>query len=178
MNTKIDYGTSRCADCGTVYLKTGANHKRCSDCGKIETAKVSREASLAYAVRTGRIQSPGVGSGNGVPRGEKHPKYKTGISIFRRYIKDSCEACGALNNLCVHHKDENRNNNVVENLMTLCKKCHQIIHRCWDNFPKDYGMFKCSMCNKECVKRANNTLRCPDCAKKIKVLRRKGIKND
>jgi 5-methylcytosine-specific restriction endonuclease McrA len=33
-----------------------------------------------------------------------------------------------------HHKDHNSHNNVIENLVLLCKQCHQIEHECWKAF--------------------------------------------
>lgn len=54
--------------------------------------------------------------------------YKTGICTYRRVKKSKCERCESDKFLIVHHKDENRENNVLENLETLCKSCHQAHH--------------------------------------------------
>lgn len=45
-----------------------------------------------------------------------------------------CQHCGVpkqegKRNLVVHHKDENRDNNTMENLITLCRACHAAVHR-------------------------------------------------
>ena len=42
--------------------------------------------------------------------------------------KDSCEICGAMGKLHVHHKDSNPRNNSASNLMTLCSSCHRRCH--------------------------------------------------
>lgn len=42
-----------------------------------------------------------------------------------------CQLCGFNKNesaLEVHHKDKNRNNNTITNLIVLCANCHKIIH--------------------------------------------------
>lgn len=39
-----------------------------------------------------------------------------------------CNACGTTENLVVHHIDGDRSNNVLDNLIPVCKSCHQNIH--------------------------------------------------
>jgi len=43
--------------------------------------------------------------------------------------KDVCEKCGGDNNLDIHHKDENYQNNNIDNLICLCRSCHLKEHR-------------------------------------------------
>lgn len=38
--------------------------------------------------------------------------------------KDSCEICGSVENLDIHHKDGNWRNNNLDNLQCLCRSCH------------------------------------------------------
>lgn len=49
---------------------------------------------------------------------------------YQRYTKDKCEICGSTSYLQVHHKDRDitHKNNNVNNLITLCNKCHQQVH--------------------------------------------------
>ena len=64
----------------------------------------------------------------------KYPDYQTfklKTRILNEHIKDSkCECCGLSewNNLPIplelHHKDGNRTNHKLENLMLLCPNCH------------------------------------------------------
>ena len=53
--------------------------------------------------------------------------------IAFKYIGKQCQECGVFpkgRHLHVHHKDGNRNNNNIPNLMVLCVRCHNIkIHK-------------------------------------------------
>lgn len=40
----------------------------------------------------------------------------------------SCGVCESQKNLMIHHNDKNRNNNSLNNLKLLCKKCHRNTH--------------------------------------------------
>lgn len=42
--------------------------------------------------------------------------------------KERCEKCGAIKDLCYHHKDENVFNNSIDNIMVICRGCHVKIH--------------------------------------------------
>lgn len=68
--------------------------------------------------------------------GDKHPNWKNGESIkhqdflIKNNIKPFCRLCK--NNdfrvLAVHHIDQNRINNKLENLTWLCSNCHHLVH--------------------------------------------------
>lgn len=61
-------------------------------------------------------------------------------SNYKQYQKSACEECGATNGfyvgdywvkrkiLTVHHIDHNHFNDDPNNLVTLCRKCHQSKH--------------------------------------------------
>ncbi len=40
----------------------------------------------------------------------------------------TCQSCGSHENLEVHHRDGDYRNNSMDNLITLCKRCHSPIH--------------------------------------------------
>jgi len=52
--------------------------------------------------------------------------------LFRKVKKENCEICGFIPvNSCqldIHHQDENKKNNSLNNLQTLCANCHRLIH--------------------------------------------------
>jgi hypothetical protein len=87
--------------------------------------------SLAHRIRKGLIKKPGTGSG-GNQWGTDNHMYRTGIGTFSKrafqYYGRKCNRCGSLEKLVVHHQDEDRTNNVLENLEVLCRKCHQNHH--------------------------------------------------
>lgn len=57
----------------------------------------------------------------------------------RQHLKDSCERCGATAKLHAHHKDEDRSNNISENIQTLCGSCHNW----WHHEAKRIGIIPC-----------------------------------
>jgi len=46
---------------------------------------------------------------------------------FREYDEE-CQVCGDTENVHVHHRDGNRVNNEIENLIPLCHSCHKNVH--------------------------------------------------
>jgi len=126
------YVEKTCITCSTVYEPTGPASKYCLPCSIQHDKENAKRGNDVYRTKQGR--KVGVGSGNAQGKGEAHHSYKTGVGIFRRFVKDKCERCGSTTFLCVHHKDRNRNNNTPDNLETVCKRCHQIEHECWKAF--------------------------------------------
>jgi hypothetical protein len=66
---------------------------------------------------------------------EKHANWTTGISSYRRILLREgrpliCIKCNNNDSriLAVHHRDKNRNNNDVNNLVWLCHNCHYLVH--------------------------------------------------
>ena len=131
-----------CIDCGESYKHTGRNQKRCSKCGKIAS-----KLSIQNWQNNHRTINPGVGKGGNPNIETKNPMYKEGICVFRRWAKEKlkalsyhCEKCGKKIDVqqrgswAGHHKDHNRQNNTKDNLEVLCKRCHQIEHKCWTAF--------------------------------------------
>lgn len=59
---------------------------------------------------------------NGLPSGND----------YRRFVKPICERCGfvaiKMAQMDVHHKDRDRSNNHVSNLISLCANCHRLEH--------------------------------------------------
>jgi len=73
----------------------------------------------------------GVGSGkarNNKP-GKENQSYISGITIYRKFIeKEECAICKSKSHLEIHHLDEDRYNNELENLVVWCAKCHRKYH--------------------------------------------------
>ena len=68
-------------------------------------------------------------------------KPEPGTNTYRRWALNRirlCERCGRTDNLWVHHKDGNRKNNKLENLMVVCPSCHAKIHEHIKNITDNY----------------------------------------
>lgn len=118
--------------------KTGGwNNQRvrldCLRCGKSYYKPPSQAKVSKYCSRLcqNRSQSDAMDR-----TGYNNPMWKGGIQTYRQYKKDKCERCGSTKHLLVHHKNRNRYDNKLDNLETLCKRCHQIEHEAGKNFPK------------------------------------------
>jgi len=86
----------------------------------IKIAKQSRENSIFW---TGGISKKGYG-----PEFSEKLKY-----IIRKRDGYKCVECGCpekemKTKLSIHHIDENKNNNIENNLISLCKSCHSKVH--------------------------------------------------
>lgn len=83
-----------------------------------------------------------------MPRGQNHYNWKGGkagevyLKCFNFTLKEAirkrddfrCQECKTeekffKQRLVVHHKDENKKNNVSDNLISLCRSCHMTIHK-------------------------------------------------
>jgi hypothetical protein len=67
--------------------------------------------------------------------GSNHSNWKTGESSYRHRLQKAnvdqiCIKCGTSDAriLAVHHKDKNRKNNRLSNLVWLCHNCHFLVH--------------------------------------------------
>jgi hypothetical protein len=84
---------------------------------------------------------------NQLRAGERHPNWKGGENAYRDILLRSgapavCTRCGAedFRVLAVHHLDEDRSNNQIENLTWLCHNGHYLIH----HFPDERAQFDAS----------------------------------
>ncbi len=134
------YKRKQCSICSVVYQPTGAYSKFCPTCAIQQSQLRKTEGQAAWRRRQG------MEVGRGGKLGSKNQAFKHGQCTFRRWAKEKKEAngvCELCNKSLVnathyewvgHHRDHNRMNNTQENLMLLCKKCHQIEHKCWKAF--------------------------------------------
>jgi hypothetical protein len=66
---------------------------------------------------------------------ERNGQWKGGVNddyckrIAIENLKQECAVCKSIERLNVHHKDRDRKNNKLENLIMLCHKCHRKIHK-------------------------------------------------
>jgi 5-methylcytosine-specific restriction endonuclease McrA len=76
-----------------------------------------------------------VAKSNTLRTGENHPLFNDYGQDYRKkafaHFNPCCEICGysTLEVLHVHHKDENRSNNDLSNLIILCPTHHVEVHK-------------------------------------------------
>lgn len=125
MTQKLSRPTKICLLCNKPYTPTGNCQKRCYPCQIEHTKTHMKDYHKKHYVPKGYNQY-----------GEANNNWKGGIGVYRRLLNISeCGRCGDTANLCVHHKDQDRYNNDTSNLECLCKRCHQIEHKCYENLP-------------------------------------------
>lgn len=103
----------------------------CSWCGKqiyVEVARISKS-------KTGNVfccKSCSTSYTNKhIKCGENHPNWNDGKGSYRARAlnkENKCAVCGYDKVTHVHHIDEDRNNNNLDNLITLCPNHHYEIH--------------------------------------------------
>jgi hypothetical protein len=129
-----------CQCCSVEFVPTGRAQKYCVNC----SIQVKRQIRNLWFSNKRRAEGKKIGSGS--VKGEGASFYKHGKSVFDRYARErkaelnTCEECAKdLTSVSRwswvgHHKDHNPFNNTYSNLKILCKRCHQIEHKCWENF--------------------------------------------
>jgi len=136
-----------CRRCGETFTPTGPAGLYCDTCRPIHIKERARKGTQAYRIRHGLVQKPGVGKGGNQQHGKDNTQYKNGSRFYQRmrkellYERKYCERCGLYlvtlpySYRALHHRDHNRDNNVIENLELLCKRCHQLEHDCASHLP-------------------------------------------
>lgn len=116
-----------CLDCKLTFLFMGRGGcKRCPACRKIWASV----RSYNHSVKTGKVKHPGVGSG-GAQLGANNHTWKGGVAAYRKIARQRglvCELCGKTDSssrMCAHHLNHDRTMNGPENLVMVCKACHQ-----------------------------------------------------
>lgn len=142
-----------CERCGELFDAHGPA-RRCKHCRKKQNLERQKWTHRPTPERA-EENSPSW-------KGGKAPQTFRRIA-FRHYGK-ICQRCGTTAVL-VHHKDEDRDNNDVENLEPLCKRCHQLHHDCTSNLPEKVKIKPkpCSDCGKEFRPSGPRSVKCDDC---------------
>ncbi len=126
----IKYCSRACAHTGTRTGKT----VNCHACDKkvYKTLKALTRSHSGHFFCTKSCQTQWR---NRVFIGEKHANWKGGKHAYRRMMlqsdtKQECRLCITtdIRILAVHHIDEDRSNNTLENFAWLCHNCHHLVH--------------------------------------------------
>jgi 5-methylcytosine-specific restriction endonuclease McrA len=154
---------------------------------------VKKTSNHFCSVKCYRIYQPSILKGFKVPeerilRGEKNPNWRGGSIDYRgpnwkeqrskalSRDRNSCQRCGVSQVLNVHHKipyetfSDYREANDLDNLITLCQKCHGIAHYeelvksgKRERYLKIVDSRVCSLCHKEFSPNSNSQQYCHDC---------------
>lgn len=133
-----------CLQCGILYQPTGSCSKFCcKGCAALYNKDTRKEQLWEYRRRQGK--QVGIGSGGTTGSGKDNHMYKHGLGVLmskRHTIKTEQRFCGHCGKdlidathyqWVIHHKDHDKFNNPEDgsNWILLCKRCHQVEHRCW-----------------------------------------------
>lgn len=106
----------------------------CASCGK-SVYKTFRRLELAKSKKYFCNKSCQAIWRNQEFSGRRHNNWKHGEASYRNIMKRAgivatCRLCNSTDQrvIIVHHKDKNRLNNELENLVWLCRNCHYIVH--------------------------------------------------
>lgn len=127
-----------CTACNVLYTPTGNASKFCPECAEFRALWMRRKHNETARILRG--SKVGVGSG-GQNEGSCHDqKYRQWflMDVYSRQDGQCIDCWKDLTprQMLLHHIDHNRNNNVLSNFTGVCKRCHQIEHRCWEAFRK------------------------------------------
>lgn len=148
-----------CVRCPKKFVPTGTRDMRCPPCRRLHFLESCKKRWHRTYVKKGYNQK---GENNNAWSGGSSPQYYQQVAFKAHGRK--CMRCGK-KAVLVHHKDENRKNNSPSNLEVLCKRCHQLEHRCADNLPTKVK-FKariCTICSKRYRPTGPRQLRCTSC---------------
>ena len=122
------------ASCRQEAQKNGSTFK-CHMCNKkiYRTIKAQLSSKSKKYFCTKSCQT--VWRNSEVHIGHNHPSWITGQSSYRERLlrsnrQKNCARCLTtdVRILSVHHKDKNRDNNNLSNLMFMCHNCHFLVH--------------------------------------------------
>lgn len=113
--------------------KTGSL-TRCSACSK-EVYKTKTEQTRSKSQKYFCSKACQTRWRNTEYSGDKHSNWVSGKASYRTTLMRSgriqqCAKCNLSDRrvLAVHHKDRNRDNNSLSNLVWLCHNCHYLVH--------------------------------------------------
>ena len=118
MPQNVSSNSRECEKCGKPYLPKSNRQQYCVDCQKAKNRERCKARHAKTYTKRGYNQAR-----------ENNNAWKGGVGSYKWFLdKRVCAWCGSTENLLTHHKDHNRRNNDLDNLVAICKKCHQTHH--------------------------------------------------
>lgn len=118
--------------------------------------------------------------GNYNQAGPNNNHWRGGISapyyqrIAYEHYGKVCQCCYG-EAVLVHHKDEDRYNNDLDNLEPFCKRCHQVyVHNCLASLPEkvEFKPKACVECGRTFQPPGPRSTRCDDCLPEKNIRKR------
>ena len=121
--------------CMSIRMHNGSEF-RCSACGrKLYRTKLQIKRSRINKFFCNK-SCFAVWKNKNIFYGDKHGNWKGSSNVYRSImlrnkIRAVCSKCGItdIKVLVVHHIDQNRKNNNIDNLVWLCRNCHYLAHK-------------------------------------------------
>jgi len=115
--------------------QTKGRHVKCEECEK-SIWRMPKELKKSKSGRFFCSRSCRTIWNNRLSSGEKHPNWRGGRYIdyknmlVQSNVKRICKLCRTSDKrlLIAHHKDRNRKNHDIGNLVWLCHNCHHLVH--------------------------------------------------
>jgi len=130
---KLGYGKYCSRNCQRKGQVKG-KYVLCEFCGK-EIWRIPRDIKRSKSNKFFCSKSCQTKWRNKLFSGNKHANWKGGEYTYHRIMREHniraiCSRCGIDDKkvLVIHHKDHNRKNNNIDNLVWLCRNCHYLTH--------------------------------------------------
>lgn len=131
---KVGYGKYCSRKCSSIAKRNGS-FVQCAICNKLvyRSAKEQRRSKSKKYFCTKKCQT--IWRNSIEYSGRNHSNWTGGEYSYRQRMLRSgqvqaCSKCKSqdIRTLAVHHRDKNRQNNNLENLIWLCHNCHYLVH--------------------------------------------------
>lgn len=99
-----------------------AKIRTCVICGNTFTYKQTRGKLVCSDICYRKYMSK-------IRFGKGNPRFNNGWRQYRNKMDDktNCYVCGCGGKLEIHHRDKNKRNNDLSNLMRICRRCHMML---------------------------------------------------
>jgi len=129
---QLNFNKGRVFCSRTCYGISCRNEKPCAVCGSLIMSGLNKKTCSRIC---SNIHRAGIKYKIGRPKDKVESHRGLKIRLLEERTK-GCGRCGynKIEILQIHHKDRDRNNNVLENLELICPNCHSEEHYLKDNW--------------------------------------------
>lgn len=123
---------ARSAQAAALWEPRRAEIERLYHLDGLSQAALASHYGIAQAAMFKVLKRLGIKAKSRGRKGEENGRYVHGLAstLYRKMVKkNACAECGATDDLCVHHKNENHRDNTTSNLEVLCMGCHSRHHK-------------------------------------------------